>query len=162
MRGRDRKLAGRAMSEHPAYDPEADRYWVVYPEAKWINGDRIERMYLDALANGDIAFATRYLGGHRALMADALSDAGIITLARPPQADSAQLHAQACTELAKLRVSVARIAQAVGAAQSIPGKPEGDFGSLRQAALNNERGWNRLCEEIVDRLAKRRLIAIED
>lgn len=47
-------------------------------------------------------------------------------------------------ELEKLRVGIARIAQAMRLHEEIPGRPEGDFTSLCRKAESHERGWNRL------------------
>jgi hypothetical protein len=57
-------------------------------------------------------------------------------------------------ELERLRVCLARVAQAAGLDSEIPGRPEGDFTSLCRVAREHERGWNRLCGFLVDAVQK--------
>jgi hypothetical protein len=58
-------------------------------------------------------------------------------------------------ELQRLRVCLARVAQAAGLDDEIPGKPAGDFGSLCRAADEHDRGWNRLCNFLVDAVVRK-------
>jgi hypothetical protein len=65
------------------------------------------------------------------------------------------------SELTKLRVSVARVAQTVGLDEYIPGaagREELPYELLCDCAEQNERGWNALCariiEEIVDLIVR--------
>jgi len=68
-------------------------FYIIYPERRHVSAKWIHSMYRDALANGYIAEEYRGLNevyinanpgiGHQK-MADGLSDAGIITLGKPP------------------------------------------------------------------------------
>lgn len=55
------------------------RFWIIWPEARFVPAAQIRRWYFDAVANDQIA--PEYLDEVRPeRMAEALSDAGLITL----------------------------------------------------------------------------------
>jgi hypothetical protein len=58
-------------------------FYIVYPERRYISAARIHAWYKDAVANGEIAEEHCNAKTHQE-MADALSDAGIITLGKAP------------------------------------------------------------------------------
>lgn len=58
-------------------------------------------------------------------------------------------------ELSSLRVGVARIAQAIGLQDEIPGGKSDEplpFEELSRRAYHYDRGWNRLCAFIVSKI----------
>ena len=56
-------------------------------------------------------------------------------------------------ELVTLRISVARIAQASGVSLAPVGLTDNaDYASIHKAALEKERGWNRIAARVVEHL----------
>ena len=61
-------------------------------------------------------------------------------------------------ELEILRTGVARIAQYLGLYLMVPGRPGTAFEEVAKAAAEHERGWNKLCAEIITHIETQRWV----